>query len=290
MRVAITGATGFLGRYLVGEFVGQGCDCRCWHRPSSDRTGFEEQADRIEWVPGELGDDAAGKKLVKGCDAVVHAGLHRGSGDVAEYAEKNIVGTLRLIEAARSAGVERFVFIASCAVHERILDDRTLDEKHPLWPCSHYGAYKAAVEKFVHSYGMGEGYGICSLRPVGIYGVARPVANSRWYGLVQSVARNEAVHCEQGGKEVHAADVARAAAVLVSADGIAGEAYNCFDIYVSDWDVAHIAKEISGSDATIEGKQTRPKHIISTEKLRALGMRFGGRSLLEETIGEMIKA
>jgi nucleoside-diphosphate-sugar epimerase len=37
-----------------------------------------------------------------------------------------LVGTLELIEAARAVGTRRFVFISTCAVHERILDDRPL--------------------------------------------------------------------------------------------------------------------------------------------------------------------
>ena len=61
-------------------------------------------------------------------------------------------------------------FFSTCAVHEVILDDRPLDETHPLWPTSHYGAHKAALEAFVHSYGLGQGWPICALRPTGIYG------------------------------------------------------------------------------------------------------------------------
>ena len=49
-------------------------------------------------------------------------------------------------------------------------------------------AHKAAIEKFVHSYGWGHGYAICALRPTGIYGTALPIEESKWYGLVQAVA------------------------------------------------------------------------------------------------------
>ena len=52
---------------------------------------------------------------------------------------------------ARDAGVSRCVFISTCAVHEVILDDRPLDETHPLWPTSHYGAHKAALEKIINN-------------------------------------------------------------------------------------------------------------------------------------------
>jgi nucleoside-diphosphate-sugar epimerase len=161
-----------------------------------------------------------------------------------------------------------------------------------LWPHSHYGAHKAAIEKFVHSYGLGQGYPICALRPTGVYGVAHPPQESKWFDLVQSVVRGETVHCERGGKEVHAADVARAADRLLHApqEAITGEAFNCYDLYVSQWDVAHLAREISGSSATIEGKQTAPKHQIVTGKIKSLGMAFGGRPLLEKTIRELVSA
>jgi nucleoside-diphosphate-sugar epimerase len=67
-----------------------------------------------------------------------------------EFVAPNVVGSIRLIEATRAGGAARFVFISTSAVHERILDDRLLDEQHPLWPTSHLGARKAAIEKFVH--------------------------------------------------------------------------------------------------------------------------------------------
>lgn len=297
MQIAVTGATGFLGRYIVRHLIEEGHNCRCWCRPNSDQGGFEGVEDRITWVAGDLSDPASIEELVRGSRAVVHAALHRpgagfrgAEGDVPTFVERNVLGTVRLIEAARAAGADRFVFISTCAVHEVILDDRKLDEAHPLWATSHYGAHKAAIEKFVHSYGLGEGYNICSLRPTGIYGPARPLPSSKWYQLVQAVARGELVSTESGGKEVHAADVAKAVGILLTADGIAGQAYNCFDRYVADQDVATIAKKISGSSSTIADLNRGPKHQIDTSKIRALGMTFGGRPLLERTVAELLKA
>ena len=295
MQVAITGATGFLGRYIAKGLLAGGHGCRCWHRPESDCGGFDDSRGRLEWLPGELGDEAAGQRLLKSCDALVHSALHHtggrfrgGEGTLIEFAEKNVLGSLRLFEQARAAGVERVVFISTCGVHEIILEDRPLDESHPLWSTSHYGAHKAAIEKFVHSFGLGQGYDICSLRPTGIYGLARPAEDSKWFDLVAAVKRGEPVECRHGGKEVHAADVARAVELLLTADGIAGQSYNCYDNYVSQHDVATIAKRLSGSDSEIRGGQTRPKHQIETGKLRSLGMKFGGRELLEQTIQQML--
>ena len=295
MRVALTGATGFIGHYIATHLADQGHQLRCWHRPSSKLEGFDHISD-LEWIEGDLGDPDSGNRLVDGCDAVVHAALYRpgmgfrgAEGDPIEFVQKNVVGSLELIEAARRARVGRFIFISTCAVHERILDDRPLNEAHPLWPTSHYGAYKAAVEKFVHSYGLGHGYPICALRPTGVYGVARPIQNSKWCDLVSAVVRGDTVQCSRGGKEIHAADVAKATGVLLTADGIAGEAFNCYDRYISELDVATLAKELSGSTSEINGEPMQPKHQIVTDKIRALGMQFGGHELLKQTIAELVE-
>jgi nucleoside-diphosphate-sugar epimerase len=300
MRIGVTGATGFLGRYLVAELAGSGQHhCRCWTRATSDRSGFEPLEPAITWVPGDLDTPGSERELVEGCDAVVHSALFRpgdrfmgGEGDLVRFVETNVLGTIRLIEAARHAGVPRFVVISTCAVHDVILGDRPLDETHPLWPASHYGAHKAAIEAFVHSYGLGQGYTISALRPTGIYGLAHPADRSKWFDLVAAVARGEDVECRRGGKEVHAADVARGVSTLLGADPeqVAGQSFNCYDRYISEHEVASIARDLSGARGSIRGAPTTPRNQIVTAKLQALGMQFGGRSLLERTIAEMLGA
>lgn len=297
MKVAVTGATGFIGQYIVRHLVGLGNECRCWYRRTSTRSSMEDVAAGIEWIEGELGDGASVKRLVVGCDAVVHAALYRPGagfrgteGDVLEFARRNVLGSLVLIEEARRAQVSRFVFISTCAVHEIILEDRKLDEAHPMWPTSHYGAYKAAVEEFVYSYGLGHGYEICALRPTGVYGLHHIREQSKWFKLVQDVAagRTERV-TDRGGKEVHVADVARAVGILLQAEGVAGQAYDCYDMYVSEQEVARIAARLSGRNVVIPSSNPGPKNQIDTSKLRGLGMKFGGLAPLEQTIDQMLR-
>jgi hypothetical protein len=87
---------------------------------------------------------------------------------------------------------------------------------------------------------------------------------------------------------VHAADVAKAVGILLTASGIAGQAYNCYDMYISDEMVARIARGLTGSDSRISNLNTGPKNQIDTGKLRALGMTFGGQELLEQTVRELL--
>ncbi|MCH2211024.1 MAG: NAD(P)-dependent oxidoreductase [Fuerstiella sp.] len=296
MKVAITGATGFLGHYIVRRMQAAGNDCRCWYR-SKDRCYQTGYGSNIEWIHGELGDIESCNELLDGCDAVVHSGLHRsgsgfrgGEGDVQEFVRRNVLGSIQLIETARSRRISRFVYISTCAVHEKILDDRPLDEMHPLWMTTHYGAHKAAVEQFVHSYGFGAGYPVCALRPTGIYGLHHQPQHSKWFELVQQVVRGVPVSCERGGKEVHAADVAEAVDILLHADSIAGEVYSCYDRYVSELEVARTAREICGSKSEILGDMPAPKHQIVSDKIQELGMRFGGTERLQQTIAELVAA
>lgn len=295
MHVSLTGATGFLGRYVVDSLLAAGHSLRCAYREGSDRSQFPTTG--IEWVEAELGDRPAAERLVAGTDALVHSALwHPGGGfiggeeDVVAFAERNVIGSLQLFEAARLAGVQRVVFVSTCAVHDVILNDRPLDETHPLWPRSHYGAHKAALEAFVSSFALGHGLSICAIRPTGIYGIAKPPENSKWFDLIRRVAGGETVECRGGGKEVHVADVAAAIGTLLTASGVDGHSYACYDRYISQYEVATIAKELSGSGATIHGEASAPKHEIETTRIRQLGVSFGGTARLRSTIEQLLRS
>lgn len=301
MNIALTGATGFLGRYIAAHFASKGHRLRCWYRPGSDVSGFDGVTASIDWVTGSLEAPKGFGDFVCGTDAVIHAALFRPGGRgfraagqeaFDEFIRVNLLGSLALMQSAKSYGVPRFVFISTCAVHEIILPDRPLDETHPTWSSSHYGAHKAAIEQFVHSFGFGENWPICALRPTGIYGAAHPPSKSRWFEIVQRVKRGESFDSPRGGKEVHAHDVARGAEVLLNApaDLVRGRSFNCYDMYVSERHVAEVAREVTGSQSVITGENQGPKNQIDTGAIRQLGMTFGGEPLLRRTIEEMAQA
>jgi len=299
LKVALTGATGFLGREIVNRFQ-EKHDLRCWTRKPNQSEPDESEPDEsgtndVAWVPGELGDIAAARELVHGCDVLIHSAHFKPGdrfqgqeGDIVEYVQRNVVGSLMLIRAAVDARLKKIVLVSSGAVHEQILDDRLLDEAHPLWPKSHYGAHKAALEAFASSYGRGHGVPVCVLRPTAIYGVDEPIEKSLWYQGVADVVAGKDVVAKKARKVVHVADVAKATEILMETRGNEGEVYSCCDRSVSDFEVLSMAKEISNSVSNVGGEDKKALHRIDTGKLHTAGMEFGGNSLLRESIGQLV--
>lgn len=291
MLIALTGGTGFLGRHVIQAFHSRGFSVRAWYRGDHRPT-----IAGVDWVPGELGDPDAAERLVDGCDGVVHTALSRGGGsfmaepvDPVSYFETNVVGTLRLIEAARFADVNRFVFVSSGTVHEKVADDLPLDERHPLWPASTYGASKASVETLVHAYGLSGKLNITSVRPVSIVGIDDPIEKSSWFDLVRSVADGKSTKVSGGGKIVYVRDVAAAITLLSTTDRpIAGQTYNACSGFVSHHRVATITKELSGSHAELIGEAKSVGHQMKTDKLQELGMEFCGEESLREIIRDLL--
>lgn len=267
MLVALTGASGFIGSYTAAALRRAGHEVRVLVRTTSRRDHIEAYAS--EWRYGDATDPQALAGLVADVDAVVH---NAADWDALERSpatnfERNVLGSLRLLEAARLAGVEQFLFVSSVAVYHEILPDRKLDENHPTWPSGVYGAYKAAVEPHLKAYHYTYGMNTSAWRPAAVYGVDPVLKNSQWYDLVDRAARGQAVDTPQGGKITHVQDVADALALAVGDASVAGQFYNLVDGYMY-WQVAaEFAKEISGSSATIvDRKGGGPRNQFDTRK------------------------
>jgi nucleoside-diphosphate-sugar epimerase len=294
MLVGLTGATGYVGRFIAKELHERGATVRALGRGISDRTGFSGP---VEWLTGSLQSDEVFAEFVCGADAIVHCALEHVPGryrggegdDLARFIEVNVGGALRLMQAARNARIPRFILLSSRAAYGDSGRGGQLQEDGLTNPDTHYGACKAALEAFVYSWGRGEHWDICALRPTGVYGVVHPIQRTKWLGLIDAIRRGEAWPESRCATEVHGSDVARAVWMLLTADGIAGRVFNCSDLMVSTTTVAQIVQRTTGARGPLPPHPSGSlPRIMSCGGLHERGFHFGGVSLLEQTIGEII--
>jgi nucleoside-diphosphate-sugar epimerase len=124
--IALTGATGFVGRRVLAQCGEAGVAVRALARRPAALEG--EANANLEVVQGDLLDEPALARLVQGAQAIIHcAGAIAGSPET--LAAANIEGTRRLTAAARQAGTARFVHVSSLAAREPGLSGYALTKR-----------------------------------------------------------------------------------------------------------------------------------------------------------------
>jgi nucleoside-diphosphate-sugar epimerase len=146
MRLAVTGATGFVGGHLLDAAAAAG------HQVAALTRRPQDPRDRVEWIAGSLDDRAALDKLVTGADAVIHVAGVVNAPDAAGFEAGNVLGTGAVLAAAEKAGIARFVHVSSLSAREPRL--------------SQYGASKARSEAMVAASPLST----VIVRPPAIYG------------------------------------------------------------------------------------------------------------------------
>jgi nucleoside-diphosphate-sugar epimerase len=164
MLLALTGATGFIGQYLLREMPKRGHRVRALlRRPVS------LPSETASAVIGDLAKPQNMSAALAGVDAVVHsAGLAHAMSGVPEddYRLLNTEATIRLARAARRAGAKRFVFLSSIRAQSGPTADTVLTEALAPRPTDAYGRSKLAAEQ-----GLAElDLDWVSLRAVLVYG------------------------------------------------------------------------------------------------------------------------
>jgi dihydroflavonol-4-reductase len=111
----VTGATGFVGSHVVRHLVERGESVRALARPSSRRELLAGLP--VEFADGDLRDAASLERACRGVRRVYHvaADYRLWAADPREIYESNVTGTRNLLEAARQAGVECFVYTSTVA-------------------------------------------------------------------------------------------------------------------------------------------------------------------------------
>lgn len=229
-RVAVTGATGFLGRYLVDALEKHGATVVGVVR-SPDKV--PELAARIEMRRADLADRAALRRGFEGVDAVVSnaALLSLGLTDWDSFRHTNVEGCENVFAAAHEAGVERLVHMSSVVVYRGRLFGGPVEEERPRirartrpWPWQRYAASKALAEEAAWQAAERFGQALTVFRPAAVFGAFDGTLTRivrRWIRPPLTILP---VGCPLS--LVYGGDVAEAVALSLARPHSAGRAYN----------------------------------------------------------------
>jgi nucleoside-diphosphate-sugar epimerase len=211
MRIAITGASGFIGQHVTARFAARGDEVRAIVR----RTWRGPVPAGVAIVPAPLERASLGDAFT-GVDAVVHLAGVLSTRDEEEYSRVNVDGSRAAAEAARDAGA-RFVHVSSLAAAGPAPAHAPHGEHDRPRPLTAYGRSKLESERAVASV---EGLRWTILRPGVVYGPGDrqllPLFQLAARGVIPRIGRADAAYTF-----VHVRDMVRAAeaAVLRGADG-----------------------------------------------------------------------
>ncbi|OQA09023.1 MAG: UDP-glucose 4-epimerase [bacterium ADurb.Bin374] len=175
MRTAlVTGGAGFIGSHIVGGLLERGVGVRVLDDLSSgSRENLAPWLDRIEFIDGSICSDADCRRAVDGVDTVFHqaaiASVPRSVAEPERTHDVNVNGSLKLLVAARDAGVRRVVFASSSAIYG---DDPEQPKRETMKPCpiSPYGLHKLTVEYYLRLFHRLYGLETVALRYFNVFG------------------------------------------------------------------------------------------------------------------------
>jgi UDP-glucose 4-epimerase len=190
-RVLVTGGAGFIGSHLAEALIGEGLQVRVVDNLiTGHRSNLSHLEGRYDWMQGDLTDFDVSRRAVQGVCCVFHqAAIPSVPRSVSEPVLSHACGptaTLNVLEAARQAGVKRFVFAASSSAYGETTELPKHEGMLPQ-PLSPYAAGKIAGEAYVHAYARVTNLDGVSLRYFNIFG-PRQDPSSPYSGVISLFA------------------------------------------------------------------------------------------------------
>lgn len=234
MNCLVTGGAGFIGSNLVDALLADGHGVTVLDDLSS---GYRENLAHLRgregfrFLEGDVRDEALLAQAARGQEAVFHlaasVGNKRSIDNPLTDADINVLGTLKVLEAARSAGCRKVVFSSSAGIFGE-LKTLPIAEDHPVEPDSPYGCTKLCAEKLCLAYAKLYDLEAVALRYFNVYG---PRQRFDAYGnvipiFVFQILRGEPITVFGDGEQtrdfVHVRDAVQANVKAALSRGVSG--------------------------------------------------------------------
>ena len=218
----MTGGAGFIGASIVRDLVRRGAEVVVLDSGLSAGFANLDGID-VRVLSADIRELDAVRAALEGCAAIVHlaaqASVPGSIADPLEDAAVNVTGTLGLLDAARVAGVRRFVFASSNAViggHPPPANEGLVP-----FPVSPYGAAKAAIEAYLRAYGQAYRMEGVALRFANAYGPWSGHKNSVVAAFIKAYLAGGPLIVRGTGEQtrdfIHVADVSAMVAACLDA-------------------------------------------------------------------------
>lgn len=198
--VVVTGAAGFIGRWVVNELLIRGYRVQGIDNLSNGSqrnvAAFKDDPN-FSLQEGDVRDaDDVENVFDEDVDACIHLAaeidVQESLDDPDSHFETNIVGTRHVLEACRRTDT-RLGLVGTCMVYDMVDSEDGIDESHPVKPASPYAGSKLAAENLAEGYYHGYGLPITFLRPFNTYG---PYQKTGMAGGVVSIFTNRDIRDE----------------------------------------------------------------------------------------------
>jgi len=222
MNVFITGATGFVGSFLVQSLLEKKYKVRCLVRKTSNLRWIADLDVQCHY--GSLNDKNSLSRGIAGCDYIYHvAGVTKAMSEQ-DYFYTNYEGTKNLFDCCLAAQdkIQRFVYVSSQTAVGPSPTIIPVDEKHPPNPVTYYGRSKLAAEEYIQN--TGANLPVTIIRPPAVYG-PRDTDILEFFRTVKN-----GIIPKLGGKEhylslIHVKDLVRGIIMAAESKKAVGETY-----------------------------------------------------------------
>ncbi|WP_276661640.1 dTDP-glucose 4,6-dehydratase [Syntrophomonas wolfei] len=203
MNILVTGGAGFIGRWVVKKLLAEGQRVVALDDLSNGRLmnidEFRDSPDFL-FIEGDIKErDKLEQVFAGGVDLVYHLAasinVQDSIDDPRTTFDNDVTGTFNILEECRRQNI-KMVFMSTCMVYERSMDETGITEEHPVKPASPYAASKLAGEALTLSYYYAYGLPTVVVRPFNTYG---PFQKSSGEGGVVAIF----IQRELAGKELN---------------------------------------------------------------------------------------
>jgi UDP-glucose 4-epimerase len=303
MRALVTGGAGFIGSHVVEELLRRGDSVRVLDNFSSGkRENLSTLHGNLEILEQDLRNTEAVKAATRDVELVFHLAafisVPQSMLDTQECFETNVVGTVRLLEAARQAGVRKVVLSSSTAVYGDP-DKFPTDEETPLRPLSPYALSKQVNELYGRLYTQTFKLPVTALRYFNVYG-PRQQPDSAYAAAISIFTRQlvsgQSISIYGDGKQsrdfIFVKDVVNAN-LLAAESEVAGEVFNiCTGDETTLLDLLETLSEISPHQPEVKFEAARPGDIYRSKgdpKKASKLLGFRARTSLADGLTETVK-